>query len=132
MSEKLTRAQEQKARRLKTTYKQTLEEHEALKASQGGKCAICDRKFGSGKDEYLAFQDHDHKCCPRKLKQYCGKCNRGLLCFICNKKVVAMLERMEKMNISVDRAIAYLKHWGTVLIQRGAYAGKKEKRLRKK
>jgi hypothetical protein len=138
--QKPTPAQAQKARRLQTTYKQTPEDREAILKEQKYRCCICDRPFGDGDDEYMAFQDHDHECCPRKLKQFCGKCCRGLLCFICNKKVIALLERIEKMNannpeyqISIERAIEYLRKWKPILIARGAYAAKgKEKRLRKK
>ena len=122
------------------TYKQTPSDREAILDSQGRKCALCDRPFGNGPEEYMAFQDHDHKCCPRKQKQFCGKCNRGLLCFICNKKVIALLERIEKMNenhpeykISIEKALAYIRDWNIALTLRGAYAAKKkEKRLRKK
>lgn len=137
MLQKLTPAQAQKARRLQTTYKQTPEDREAILAEQSHKCPICDRPFGPGDEEYMAFQDHDHKCCPRhrkdSLNQFCGKCNRGLLCFLCNKKVIGALEKIVALGISIERALEYLRKWKPILVARGAYAAKgKEKRLRKK
>lgn len=128
----VTTAAQAKEYRLRTVYKQTPEEHEALKASQGNACVICKRSFVT----YVAFQDHDHKCCNagrKKQRRYCGKCNRGLLCFICNKKVVGAIEKIEKLGIDIYAALDYLNKWGIVLLERGAYEPKaKEKRLRKK
>lgn len=58
-------------------YGLTMEKYESLLADQGGKCAICRQPS----PKYHV--DHDHSCCPRKLRS-CGKCVRGLLCSPCN------------------------------------------------
>lgn len=127
-----TTAAEAKEYRLRTVYKQTPEEHEALKASQNNKCALCPRTF----PKFMAYQDHDHKCCKagrKKQRRYCGKCNRGLLCFICNKKVIGALEYIEKLGNDVEKALKYLRDWHEILVARGAYEPKaEEKRVRKK
>lgn len=125
-----TTAEQAKEYRLRTVYKQTPEEHAVLKASQGNKCALCPRTF----DKFMAYQDHDHKCCKagrKKQRRYCGKCNRGLLCFICNKKVIGALEYIEKLGVDVQIALDYLNKWGLVLLQKGAYEPKTETKTRK-
>src|ERR1019366_4162354 len=78
-----------KDRRLQDIYKTTLNQQNAQKDTQKNACAICGRSF----IKFTPFQDHEHKCCPRRVKKFCGKCNRGLLCFPCNKFVVGVLER---------------------------------------
>jgi hypothetical protein len=133
---KPTAAEAQKAYRLATIYKQTPQDRENKLIEQNHKCPICDRVFlPVGK--FRPQQDHDHKCCPMKKKNpsYCGKCCRSLLCFICNKKVVGVLEKIERLGIDVQRALTYIKYWNKVLTERGAYAKKpstkKAKKLRK-
>ncbi|PWT76408.1 MAG: hypothetical protein C5B59_06700 [Bacteroidetes bacterium] len=128
MSVNLQRALEQKARRLKARYNQTLEQHDALRQEQNNSCALCHRSF----DEFLAFQDHDHKCCGHRSGQLCGKCNRGLLCFLCNKRVIGALETIIKFKGNVEAALEYIRSWDAKLKERGAYEGKKKKKLRKK
>ena len=61
--------------RYRKMYQITLDQYEALLASQDGGCAIC------GSAEYLHI-DHDHGCCPGKVS--CGRCVRGILCAACN------------------------------------------------
>jgi hypothetical protein len=70
----------------------------ALKAAQGGSCAICQR--ATGKTKALAV-DHEHSCCPGKTS--CGRCVRGILCGPCNQ----LIGRLPKG--SLQRAIAYLE-----------------------
>ena len=65
---------------LRRSYGITLDEYEALVASQRGKCAICDRTPDNGGALHI---DHDHGCCPGRSTS-CGKCIRGLLCSPCN------------------------------------------------
>jgi hypothetical protein len=83
-------------------------------------CAICGRSFAS----FVKFQDHDHRCCPRRLKKFCGKCNRGLLCYLCNKYAVGLLEWMAKMGITIEKVVAYKQFWDVELVRRGAYEPK--------
>jgi hypothetical protein len=132
----LTSAEKAKDKRLRVTFNTTLEAQNAVRAEQHNDCGICDRSFVT----FTAFQDHDHECCPRRLKTYCGKCCRGLLCFGCNKYLVGVLERQAKGNKMTaiqlcKRIIAYLEKWGPILKEKGAYAAKPEakaKKLRKK
>ena len=98
--------------RLRKIYKKTLAQKTEEIALQDGRCAICRRPFPPLKDKngktFTPYQDHDHKCCPRRLKVFCGKCNRGFLCYQCNKWVVGVFERM---NVPLDRFVAYMKKW---------------------
>lgn len=67
-------------------YGISLEQYEALKMSQAGKCAGC----GKTEEETGLFHvDHSHACCPADkngtiVGGACGKCVRGLLCRGCN------------------------------------------------
>ena len=40
-------------------------------------CAVC------GSTQRLCV-DHDHACCPRKVRGGCDSCRRGVLCQTCN------------------------------------------------
>lgn len=117
----MTTAERAKDKRLKSTYNSSLAEQNKLLADQAGCCAICSRPFAPLHDKdgksFTAFQDHWHKCCPRRLKQFCGKCNRGLLCFLCNKYLVGVVE---KQNLPVDKLLEYLQKWTKILKERGA------------
>lgn len=64
-------------------FKMTLDEYDALLASQGGKCANsgCGATHPGRTENWCV--DHDHRCCPQR-SGLCGKCNRGLLCHDCN------------------------------------------------
>jgi Recombination endonuclease VII len=120
---KLTSAERAKDKRLKTVYNTTLEAQNAQKAEQGNGCAICGRSF----DKFMMFQDHDHKCCPRRLKTFCGKCNRGLLCYLCNKHAVGLIEWLRKMDIPLTRVVEYVQTWDAEITKKGGYEPKEKK-----
>jgi hypothetical protein len=61
-------------------YGITIDQYDAMLASQGGCCAICGGVNPNG--NYLSV-DHDHSCCPGKSNS-CGRCVRALLCSRCN------------------------------------------------
>jgi hypothetical protein len=133
----LTSAEKAKDKRLRTIYNMTLEAQNTQKVEQHDACAICGRAFAT----FTPFQDHDHACCPRRRKEFCGKCNRGLLCYLCNKFLVGVLERQCKGRMPAtelcQRIITYLEKWNRILKEKGAYAAKpktakKAKKLRKK
>ena len=115
----MTTAEKAADARLQRIYKKTLADKQRKIAEQGGGCAICGRPF----PKYLANQDHYHGCCPRRLKEYCGKCCRGWLCFICNKFVMGYLERH---NIDVQKLYDYVKKWEPILRARGCYEPKEK------
>ena len=122
----MTSSDKVKDRRLRAIYNTTLEAQTAQKAEQNNACAICDRPF----PPFKMFQDHEHRCCPRKLKAYCGKCNRGLLCFQCNKYLIGVIERMmlnEDYPLNPQRFVDYLSKWTAVLTERGCYEPKPKK-----
>ena|SRR5271157_3093624 len=53
-------------------------------AEQDGHCAICESTDGdAGRRLHI---DHDHSCCDGKATT-CGKCNRGILCGPCNRRL---------------------------------------------
>ena len=105
-------------KRLREIYKSSLEERNKKLEEQDYCCAICGRPFIKDarlfeqkewdKEAYTSFQDHYHGCCPRRLKKFCGKCNRGILCYICNKFVVGVLEMK---GIDANRLAAYMNKW---------------------
>lgn len=115
----MTTQEKAKDRRLRDTFNSSLEKFNDTMASQNFSCAICEKPFVLGvahigefkKEVYSAFQDHDHACCPRRLHKFCGLCNRGLLCYTCNKFVVGVIE---KMKIPVDRLLAYMQKWSYI------------------
>lgn len=61
-------------------YNLTLEQFDALFASQGSACAICQTTEPNWKGHWHI--DHDHACCPGNRS--CGACVRGVLCMRCN------------------------------------------------
>jgi hypothetical protein len=75
-------------------YGITVAEYDRLLAAQGGKCAVCDRP---PKKIRLAV-DHDHKGSGRESV-------RGLLCGMCNRKIVGVIERFK---VTPERIAAYL------------------------
>jgi hypothetical protein len=127
----MTSKETAKDARLRKIYLSSLEEHDAKIADQGGGCAICGRAF----PEFSAFQDHYHGCCPRRLKTYCGKCNRGVLCYLCNKYVMGVIEKMKMGDGSpfdVARLFDYITKWKAILTVKGCYEAKVETRVKKK
>ena len=124
--DKLNTSERAQDARLRRIYKKTLADKRREITDQGEGCAICGRPF----PKFTANQDHDHRCCPRRLKEYCGRCNRGWLCFLCNKYVVGVLE---KMKVDIDKLSAYVKKWEPILKERGCYEPKeKASKLRRK
>jgi hypothetical protein len=120
----VTPAERAKDARLRRIYKTTLLAVTEQIIEQGGGCAIC----GRSATKFIMNTDHAHDCCGAKRKDknkdYCGKCTRGQLCYLCNRKVVGAIEKWAKWGIEVERVIAYLKKWDAILRQRGAYAKK--------
>jgi hypothetical protein len=114
----MTSAERAKDRRLQKTYKITLAQQNEIRKEQGNCCAICGRDFA----KFTAFQDHLHFCCPRRFKEFCGRCNRSLLCFSCNKYLVGVLERQKMPIIELlDNLRAYVIKWEKVLRAKGCY-----------
>lgn len=119
----MTSAEKAKDKRLQQIYKMTLEEQNVTRKEQNNSCAICGRDF----NHYTAFQDHLHDCCPRRLKEFCGKCNRGLLCYPCNKFVVGIVERQSINKVKVDpikfikSMLAYFEKWVPIMKAKGCY-----------
>lgn len=116
----LSKSDKGRDKRLTTIYGISLATQNIQRDQQNNACAICGRSFVT----FTKFQDHDHRCCPRRLKNFCGKCNRGLLCYLCNKYAVGLLEWMEKMGIMLDKVVEYKKFWDAELKTRGAYEPK--------
>lgn len=100
-------------------FKMTREQWDKQMKAQNNGCAICRRDF----NEYNAYLDHAHSCCApgKKKKEYCGRCNRGILCYLCNRKVVGAIENWIKWEINPFDALAYLIRYGVT------YAPKEEK-----
>jgi hypothetical protein len=117
-----------KDKRLREIYNTSLEAQNEQRASQKNACQICRRPF----NQFTAFQDHDHKCCPRRLKRFCGLCNRGLLCYLCNKYAVGLIEWMRKMDIPLEKVVEYVKGWDAIIAAKGGYAPKEKSKSTKK
>src|SRR5216683_6725828 len=121
-------------KRLRDVYKSSLEERNSKLVSQKYCCAICERPFIKSasslewdKEFYTSFYDHYHGCCPRRLKKFCGLCNRGILCYICNKFVVGALE-MKK--IDHNKLATYLNKWAPMQKERDEARKAEEKEVR--
>ena len=95
------------AEHIHKTYGMTAEFYRALLASQGGKCAICQRATGAARR--LAV-DHNHKQAlldGHAEEHGCENCWRGLLCRMCNRNV---LGHLRDDTAALQRAIDYLHH----------------------
>ena len=86
-------------------YGMTPERYEAMLRVQGGHCATCSAT-DPGRGRKYFFIDHDHDCCPTKLK-CCGKCVRGLLCNRCNR----VLGFLNDNTLILHSLSWYLRHW---------------------
>lgn len=84
-------------RHLMKTYGITLADYNEILQKQGGACAICDYKPSEGRQRLHV--DHDHSLPFGKQSV------RGLLCFVCNNKIVGVLE---KKKVSITRVWKYL------------------------
>lgn len=67
---------------MKSRYKMSLDEYNAMLEDQNYGCMICG---GTNKSGRALAVDHKHSCCPGKTT--CGKCMRGLLCSSCNRAI---------------------------------------------
>ena len=121
-SRQLSKSEIAKDKRLREIYNTTLEAQNEQRRIQKNACEICRRPFS----QFQAYQDHDHKCCPRRLKRYCGKCNRSLLCYLCNKKAVGSFEYLIKLGIDPQKVVDYFKGWDIVVAAKGGYAPKEK------
>ena len=64
-------------------YGITKDRLEEMRKQQKNKCLGCGVKFSRTCKKNVPHVDHNHSCCPGRVK--CGgKCIRGLLCFLCN------------------------------------------------
>jgi hypothetical protein len=87
-------------------YSMSVEQYENLLKKQEGHCALCDNKHDD--NGYKLSVDHDHKCCDTRGRQKtCGKCTRGLLCNICNRR----LGFLEKFMLQVSSIVALEGTW---------------------
>lgn len=133
----MTKSEKAKDTRLKKVYKVSLETERADMESQSNCCAICERPFVIGanpnktfkKAFYQPFRDHFHGCCPRRLGIFCGRCNRGLLCYICNKFVVGI---MEKHAIPAGRLAEYMVKWANIETREHPARAPRARKKRKK
>lgn len=100
-------------------YLLTPAEYDAKLAHQNGHCALCESTDGdAGRRLHV---DHNHDCCiigPPK-KRTCGRCNRGLLCGPCNRRLGALEEFLKDAEVMprlgrgewLRKALKYLEHW---------------------
>lgn len=82
-------------------FNMSREQFDALLASQGGVCAICQSDSPGTKHHWCV--DHDHRCCPER-GQSCGECVRGILCTACNKAIGLLRDE----PAVIARALDYL------------------------
>ena len=88
-------------------YGITVEQYEETLESQGGHCALCSAVQGTHKRRLTV--DHDHKCCDKE--KACGKCNRGILCADCNRKIGFLEHLMKDFPFErQDQAEVYLRN----------------------
>lgn len=92
---------------LRSSFKITPEQWMEMFEAQGGVCKICKkpethRSAKTKKVQRLAV-DHNRKCCPGS--KTCGKCVRGLLCFVCN----TLLGKLDDDPEVLEEAARYLR-----------------------
>jgi hypothetical protein len=95
------------ARDLWNHHKMTVEEYNRCLEEQDNVCALCHQPERAkdprtGKIKRLAV-DHDHRCCHGKNS--CGRCNRGLVCRICNEALI----KIDQDQSWLQRVLKYLK-----------------------
>jgi hypothetical protein len=83
-------------------YHITKLEWEWLLARQGGACALCGQEETNPRTAFYSV-DHDHTCCGKKFA--CKKCIRGLLCDLCNSRLLPIVDRSERLKV---RFVDYL------------------------
>ncbi len=93
---------------LKSHHNITLQEYDHwLNEVQQGLCPVCLSPAPSLFEMAVANRfwpvDHSHGCC--QTKPFCGKCVRGIVCYMCNAALTAIWEDPEWR----ERALAYLK-----------------------
>lgn len=71
---------------------------EEMWRDQAGCCAICQDPF---LDPCKVAIDHDHSCCPARVKA-CGRCVRGLLCSNCNTAIGLLQESTTRLQAAVQ------------------------------
>ncbi len=84
-------------------------QYDRMFEAQNGCCASCFTPFGDTRATTPCV-DHDHRCCDFRAttgKPLCGKCTRGLLCWLCN----VMLGSAKDDPIRLLAGAAYLEHW---------------------
>jgi hypothetical protein len=88
-------------------YKWTPEKYDAKLLEQGGHCALCDNVAGKKR----LHVDHDHACCGDDKKFTCGKCNRGILCQVCNTRLGYLEQLLKDFPFErQDQAEIYLRN----------------------
>lgn len=85
-----------KKSKLKTKWGMTVAEYDAMLASQGGGCAVCDTQTPGGMGRFPV--DHDHKT---------GRI-RGLLCNLCNVGLGHLKDSPELLR----KAASYIEQGG--------------------
>lgn len=95
--------------KLKSTFNVTEEWYFNKLKEQNYGCAICgDKESGIPRSKHL-FIDHDHSCCSSSKS--CGKCVRGLLCNLCNMRLVKV-ENTKNLDLASKLETEYLKKYG--------------------
>jgi hypothetical protein len=92
-------------KQMERRYGITVEQYEDMLASQGGHCALCPAVQGTHKRRLTV--DHNHACCDSE--RACGKCNRGILCADCNRKL-RFLEHLMRDFTNYENSEVYLRN----------------------
>lgn len=91
---KTSRPLRQRERKLRQLYGMTLADYASMLRAQGNQCALC-RTENPGSHANNFFVDHCHQT---------GRV-RGLLCLMCNRNIVGMIEAL---GIDPRKIVAYL------------------------
>lgn len=83
---------------LRSNFKISLADYEAMLEAQGGGCAICGTKETPGRAMSV---DHDHECCTGK-GQGCPSCVRAVLCQRCNQGLGYFLDSPGRLRAAAD------------------------------